>query len=199
MKAVIFDAFGTLLHHAGPRINAYTKVLRHARSDAGRLPLLTRNISIAEWTEELGLDHLSPMLVAEAAAECEQIRPYDDVLPTLARLRGQGCKIALCSNLAAEFGPTVRALVSGLDAYLFSYELGYKKPEPEMYHAVLNAVGTHPRQCLFIGDSERNDVEGPRQAGMQARRIDRAIGQCLADVLRGAFLDARTLSITGPT
>lgn len=186
MKTIIFDVFGTLVYHAGQRVNAYTRLIRFAGQDAIRLPLLTRNVSIAQWAEELGLGYLSPIFAGEIAAECEQMRLYADVLPTLARLRGLGCKIALCSNLAPEYGPTVRALLPGLDAYLFSYEVGRKKPEPEMYQAVLDAVGTHPRQCLFIGDSARNDVEGPRLAGMLARLIDRASGQNLDQVLAGS-------------
>lgn len=178
--AVVFDAFGTLITYAGHRINPYRHLFG---AGAARLPFLTRNAGIEAFAEDLGLAHLIPVMRRELTQEIAALRLFDDVETTLRSLRAQGRKIAICSNLAAEYGPSVRRLLPVAEAYIFSYELGVKKPEPAIYEAVCTRVGCKPRDVLFIGDSKRADFEGPRSFGMQARLIDRKAGQTLAAVL----------------
>ncbi len=48
----------------------------------------------------------------------------------------------------------------------FSNQLGRRKPDPETYLAVLEALGWPPSQTLFIDDSAQN-IEGARKAGLQ--------------------------------
>lgn len=79
----------------------------------------------------------------------------------------------------------MRWLLPDLDAYLFSYELGAAKPDPEIYVATCTALGCRPREVLFIGDSRRCDFEGPRAFGMQAEWLDRKNGLTLLDTLQG--------------
>ncbi|MDD5297966.1 MAG: HAD family hydrolase [Rhodocyclaceae bacterium] len=184
-----FDAFGTLLAF-GPgarRANPYLRLVEAlARRDGvkpPRLPFMTRNVPIEVFAEELGLAYLTPVLRHELEQDIAGIRVFDDVAPTLAALRSQGRRIAVCSNLAQPYGEVVRRLLPGLDAYVLSFEVGARKPEAAIYQAVCNAFRCAPREVLFIGDSLRADVEGPRRFGMQARRLERQAGQELEDVL----------------
>lgn len=178
--AVVFDAFGTLIAYAGRRTNPY----RHLYG-AKRLPFLTRNVGIEVFAEEQGLTHLVPEIRRELALEIATLRLFDDVAATLRGLRERGRTIAICSNLAAEYGPSVRNLLPWADSFILSYEVGAKKPEPAIYGVVCAEIGCKPREVLFIGDSKRADFEGPRAFGMQARLLDRKAGQTLADVLAG--------------
>jgi len=50
---------------------------------------------------------------------------------------------------------------------ILSHEVGYIKPEPEIYHEVLKRSGMEPRHCLFIDDLQPN-VEGARAVGLNA-------------------------------
>lgn len=113
------------------------------------------------------------------------MRLFDEVSVTLRKLRAAGMQIAVCSNLAYEYGTAVRRLLPDLDAYLFSYELGAAKPDPTIYAATCTALGCRPREVLFIGDSRRCDFEGPRAFGMQAGWLDRRSGLTLLDALQG--------------
>lgn len=55
-----------------------------------------------------------------------------------------------------------------------SAELGIRKPDPRMYQeALLRAKVSNPQRVLFVGDTWKNDVEGPLAAGMQAVWFDR--------------------------
>lgn len=49
-----------------------------------------------------------------------------------------------------------------------SYELGYEKPAPEIYAAVVKGIGCTPSDILFFDDSETN-CEAARRCGLQAR------------------------------
>ena len=91
----------------------------------------------------------------------------------------------MCSNLAAEYGPAVLGLLPDLDAYVLSYEVGLAKPDPAIFQHVCDALGCAPGEVVFVGDSVRCDVDGPRAFGMQARHLDRRAGQSLLDVLAG--------------
>ena len=68
-----------------------------------------------------------------------------------------------------------------------SYEVGAAKPDPAIYRAACDALGSRPRDVLFIGDSKRCDLHGPQAFGMQARWLDRKGGQTLPDCLEGIW------------
>ena len=48
-----------------------------------------------------------------------------------------------------------------------SFEVGYMKPQKEIYEIAANNVGQKPEHCLFIDDREPN-VKGARKIGMQS-------------------------------
>lgn len=60
------------------------------------------------------------------------------------------------------------------DVVVFSSDYGYKKPDPRLFRHALHRLGVHPENTLFIGDSYRNDILGPRRIGMQAMFIREA-------------------------
>ena len=57
---------------------------------------------------------------------------------------------------------------------LTSARLGYRKPHPLIYLAALDALGTDPKEVLFVGDSWGPDVLGPIAVGMQAAHLARS-------------------------
>lgn len=63
--------------------------------------------------------------------------------------------------------------LSGWHAHLsgitVSAEVGVKKPEPEIFHIAMAAVGvTQPEKCLMIGDSLQSDIAGAHSVGMKS-------------------------------
>lgn len=54
------------------------------------------------------------------------------------------------------------------EAILISEEAGYEKPAPEIFLKALACFKAKPEEVIFVGDSWKNDVEGPMQAGMKA-------------------------------
>ncbi|WP_233147018.1 HAD family hydrolase [Paenibacillus selenitireducens] len=47
-------------------------------------------------------------------------------------------------------------------------QLGYRKPDPQIYVVALELFGKKPDETLFIGDSWTHDVVGPMEAEIDA-------------------------------
>jgi len=96
-------------------------------------------------------------------------RVFDDVVPTLTRLRDRGWRHLLLSNHFPELAGLVEALgLAGFfDAVYSSGRLGVEKPHPRAFEAVF---ADHPaaRDGWMIGDSWNADVLGARGVGMRA-------------------------------
>ena len=94
-------------------------------------------------------------------------KPYDGLLPMLAKLKEQGMLIAVVSN-KADFG--VQLLCEEYFPGVFHYAVGEKagiskKPAPDMVEAVLKEFKLRPEEAVYIGDSEV-DLETARNAHM---------------------------------
>ena len=183
-SAVCFDAFGTLIRYHGQPINPYRHLLQGAQNvQSLRLALLTRNVNIDTFANELGIPQLLPSIHAELTQELSGLSLFPEVPALLRQLRAAGKQIAVCSNLAFEYGSAVKRLLPDLDAYILSYEVGAAKPEHTIFQTVCDALGCAPQEVLFVGDSKRCDLDGPLSFGMQAHWLDRKNGQTLADAL----------------
>ncbi|MGF9964309.1 HAD family hydrolase [Bacillus rhizoplanae] len=72
------------------------------------------------------------------------------------------------------YDPRLKILQMGLsevfsnDTIFHAEQLGYRKPNPEIYTVALDHFGKKPEETLFIGDSWTHDVVGPIKAGMDA-------------------------------
>lgn len=62
-----------------------------------------------------------------------------------------------------------------------SHEIGHRKPQPQAFHHVLDAIGAAPAEVLFFDDTQEN-VDGARACGLQAVlvRSPRDVWQALA-------------------
>ena len=88
-------------------------------------------------------------------------------------LKGRA-RLALISDTAFSPGSVLRELMASagidgyFDAYVFSDETGVAKPHPGAFGAALHALGGRPEEAVHIGDIERTDVRGAKEAGMKA-------------------------------
>ncbi len=111
----------------------------------------------------------------EEAPDHRHYRLFDDVMPTLRRLRSAGLRTALISN--ADRDVTVIALhfafADLMDVIVTSALVGYEKPDPRTFHAAIDPLGIDPARAVHIGDQPRSDVVGALGIGMQAALLDR--------------------------
>ena len=115
---------------------------------------------------------------ADSAYECaiemtrawehaEHFELFDDALPVLDELRGQGLKLGLVSNTGRNLDEFVAHHRLEVDAALGSGAFGRTKPHPTIFRAVLERLEVEPSAAAMVGDSPEDDVEGARAAGIE--------------------------------
>ncbi len=130
--------------------------------------------SIARACEALGArpgeDAVERALERRLEYERSLLRPFDDVLPTFAWLRGQGLRIGLISNCAMELLPLWEEteIAQGLDAAVLSAAVHLAKPDPRIYELACSRLEVAPSGCLYVGDGSDDELPGARAVGMQA-------------------------------
>ena len=62
-----------------------------------------------------------------------------------------------------------------LDTVVISEDHGFRKPRPEIFESVLDALDVAPADALHVGDSLRADVGGASELGMRTAWITRRI------------------------
>ena len=97
------------------------------------------------------------------------------ILAALDRLAAAGVRTALVSDAGADdvASWTRSPLRERLDAVVFSYELGVRKPDPRIYLHALDALGARPEDALFVGDGGSDEHRGARAVGMRSVLVTR--------------------------
>ena len=172
-RAVAFDAFGTLVRITRKR-HPFEKLILANRDAARSLPSpMVTPIGLAEYAMMLGL----PPPEAELAMldeELESIELYPDALDCLRRVRDQGVKVAVASNLAMPYAAPLKALLGDLvDVWHLSFAEGAIKPDVAFYRPLLAKLCRKPEQLLMVGDTWHDDIVGAVGAGARAYWLDR--------------------------
>jgi HAD superfamily hydrolase (TIGR01509 family) len=90
----------------------------------------------------------------------------------LESLRDRGLQTGLVANSWPDPARVLRAdaealgFAAHLDAMVFSGEVGYRKPAPEIFHRACEELSVDPAQVVFVGDDLERDVHGASRVGM---------------------------------
>lgn len=186
-KAVIFDLYNTLMF-LGPDRKPYLQLCQAAGEASSLRNSLTVDApDLISFCAAIPIN--APANVSELQrtldADLLSVRLFPEVLDVLQRLRNQGVKIAVISNLATPYIAPVDnlSLHQFFDAELFSCKIGKTKPDPVIYQAALDQLSVTLDEVLMIGDSLRCDVEGPRSLGMDTYQIVRDSKSANADCI----------------
>ncbi len=144
---------------------------------------------------ELGVtDDAACARLTEALEEAGRMgtqRALEGAVDTLVLLRESGVRTALVCDAGFTPGRIVRdflethGLLPHLEFCAFSNEVGVPKPNPEIFHVALEAIGSAPEETAHVGDLLRTDVYGARSLGMKTVRIT----QISDDAARGFSWD----------
>jgi HAD superfamily hydrolase (TIGR01549 family) len=95
---------------------------------------------------------------------------YDDVLPSLIRLRSRYRLFALSNGNADLQRCGIADLFAG---HVTASAAGAAKPDARIFASLADAAGVDAHRVLHIGDDPWADVSGAMQAGMQAVWLNR--------------------------
>jgi putative hydrolase of the HAD superfamily len=101
-------------------------------------------------------------------------RRYDDAQVTLEQVSADGWTQVMLSNHVPELGDIVAhlELQRYFDRLFNSADIGYEKPNPKAFEAVLNAY-PEAEESWMVGDSYRADVRGAARLGIPAVLVHR--------------------------
>lgn len=133
---------------------------------------LVHHLEVGEWTLEAFWEEMSRRLNLSGV-------PYEDFRdlylgsvvrnePMYATLRSfpEGVRVGLLSNNYPVVCDRLRQdpAFARFDALVFSNELGHKKPHPESFEALAEAMGVPATQVAFVDDVQEN-IEAARRHG----------------------------------
>jgi putative hydrolase of the HAD superfamily len=100
---------------------------------------------------------------------------FPETLEVLEELKRRKFKLGVISNFDTRIYSVMNSLGirDFFDAITLSSEIGYSKPDREIFDAAVAAIGLPASQILFVGDSLEDDVEAGLRAGLRAVLIDR--------------------------
>lgn len=175
IKAVCFDAFGTVVEIADNR-RPFHSLLRHEPSDTLRTMALTRPIGLRDLASLMAgpaTEKRLTKLEADVLVECASTRLRPGMEQIWADLRRAGFKIAICSNLAEPYQAALLDKLPGTpDAVVLSFRVGLMKPQQQIYRLVCRELGLRSSEVLFTGDDLEADVFGPAAIDALAMPIE---------------------------
>jgi 2-haloacid dehalogenase len=166
IKAIVFD-YGNVLLKWDPR-NLYH---RYFPNDPEGMERFLQEVKFAEWNlqqdkgrpfvEGIALlsqqfPHYSRLIQAYYDHWTDSVGgPISGTISILKQLKRDGYLLYGLSNWSAETFPLMRRkhdFFDLLDDMVISGEVGHVKPDPEIYHVLLDRIKRPAQECLFIDD-----------------------------------------------
>jgi putative hydrolase of the HAD superfamily len=202
VRAVFFDAVGTVIHPEPPAAVVYAAVTQRlgGRLSADQIAARFR----AAFARQEALDFADGLrtsaererrrwrhIVGEVLHDVgDRERCFEELFAHFARpdawrcapeagavfaeLEQRGYVLGMASNYDARLRGVVAAMpeLRPLRHLVISSEVGWRKPAPEFFAALCERTGLGPAEILFVGDDRVNDYEGATAAGMHAVLIE---------------------------
>jgi len=164
VKAVVFDAYGTIINFTEPDfIATMAEICADQSLDADANDLWRRFLRASYFMRS---EHHFKAALADAPA-------FDDARPAIEAI-GRHYKVALLSNADDDF------LTSCLhrNGLRFKHVLTSEgaraiKPNPEIFLKMARRLRLPPEDILYVGDNPIPDVLGPVRAGMRTAWVNR--------------------------
>lgn len=197
IKAVIFDIDNTLYSFdkahepAMEALHAYARehlglepeqlareimlaaedVKTHLDADCAALHNRTLRIQVMLERNRLPLIHAAPMGELYWDTLLRHAEPNPGSLTCLAKLKEQGYILGIGTDMTIEYQLKKLEKLQMLPLFDFivsSEEANVEKPHEKLFRICAMKAGVSPEECLFIGDSLKKDVLGPRAMGMHS-------------------------------
>lgn len=195
IRAVVFDAYGTLISTGTGSLDAAQRILklhgseipaktfysdwkRYHRSHMDSLTQFVPEETIFLWDLE--------KLYAQYGLAGNAVQDVRIMLDTLgnrvafpesrAVIEALKPSVTVCIGSTTDTEPLMRDLDrSGItvDRIFTSEDLQVYKPQKDFYEKILAVLSMKPEEVLFVGDSLMDDVWGPKQAGMKTCWVNR--------------------------
>ena len=197
IKAVIFDIDNTLysydeahapafaavqqyaLEHLGMDKDALNAEIKKASeeikdrlaADCAALHNRTMRFQVMLERNHLPLTHAAPMGQLYWDTLLRHAEPCPGSLECLKKLKAEGLILGIGTDMTIEYQLMKLEKLQMLpliDFIVSSEEANVEKPHGKVFRICAEKAGVSPENCLFIGDSLKKDVLGPRTIGMRS-------------------------------
>lgn len=181
MTAVIFDLDGTLADTSGDLLAAANHCFRDmglgevlGADDAGIAlrggrAMLRAGLTRVDQLDETIVDNYYGMLLeAYGAAISVHTRMYDGAMDAVEVLKSQGYGVGICTNKPEGLADKLLRDLGVRDAFgslVGADTLPVRKPSPEPLFEATVRLGSNPKNCILIGDSD-TDRNTAKAAGV---------------------------------
>ncbi len=201
IHAIIFDFGGVLMRTedrssrrelAGRLGISYDEINRLVfDTESARLATLGQLSAQGHWEAVRAALRLSPEEFASVPAAFWSGDVLDIELVDFIRSLRRSYRTALLSNAWDDLHGQLETEWNILDAFdviVISSEVGLAKPDPAIFHLLLDRLGVAPAEAVFVDDFTHN-VEAAQSIGMHAIRF-RSANQVKADLERLLHTDS---------
>jgi putative hydrolase of the HAD superfamily len=189
MRAVVFDFFGTLTDPSreasrravydataaelGVRADHFWSEVTHSFTQRATGVFGDTRNSLKTVAERCAITPTPEQLDRAVSIHHEGARllqaPRSGALDVLRELRSRGFRLALlsdcCSELCELWGESPYA--EHFDITVFSWEEGFRKPDPRGFARAAQGLEVPPEMCWFVGDGGSRELAGARDSGMR--------------------------------
>jgi putative hydrolase of the HAD superfamily len=198
VRAVFFDAVGTLIHPEPSAATVYAAVARSLGSRLTEAEIAARFRAAFEREEAFDLANglrtseererrrWRHVVAAVLPDVCDGERCFAELFAHFARPDAWRCEPQAAAvlaelgrrgyvlGMASNYDSRLRSVVAGLPELrplrhlVISSEVGWRKPAPEFFAALCERTGLSPAEILVVGDDRVNDYDGATAAGLRA-------------------------------
>jgi len=120
-----------------------------------------------EWIEELSSAYASPFFKVPPYLNPDAMGVLEDLAETGKRI-GLICNTGLTPSFALKEFLDSEGVLEYFDLLVFSDEIGFRKPDPKIFHFSARKLKIDPCSIVHVGDNLRIDVWGAKNAGFKA-------------------------------
>ena len=171
MKTVFFDLGGVLIDFSHEKMCQQLAKLSGLTQDQMRAFLFDQKTAELYETGKIDshymhfkicqlakrqLDYRDVMLASSTIFE-----PIPKTIALLDSLKMRGRKLILLSNTCEahfDYAKKTYPFMRKFDAYLLSYKVGVRKPDPRIFQMALDLTISKPHDCLYIDDIETHTL-----------------------------------------
>ena len=107
----------------------------------------------------------------------DAVEVLDYTIPMIQDLKDKGYKVYYLSNWSAWTHDLLQEagkfdFLKYMDGGVFSYDVGYRKPDPEIYQILLNRYKINPEEAVFFDDRKEN-IEAANKMGIHGILFDK--------------------------
>lgn len=188
IKAILFDLDGTILDRKSSlkkfidyQYDEFKNYLNHIEKETFKSKFIELDQNGYVWKDKVYEQLIDIFNITHISADvflndyinnfCNHCLPYSNLKATLDLLVSNGYKLGIITNGKYPFQlNNIKALYieQYMDVILVSDKENIKKPNPLIFERAAKKLNVDLSECLFVGDSFKNDYEASRLAGMHS-------------------------------